>query len=101
MLLAPNIEAEIERAKTKPYELVLASLGITGVGKRAAKLIVSKIPSFKRLRDIATVDIKGVGPSTIDSILSWLDGKRRLGTYSSFKTRTKCNSRGYYRYRVS
>jgi len=71
--IGPNIEAEIERAKTKPYELVLASLGITGVGKRAAKLIVSKIPSFKRLRDIATVDIKGVGPSTIDSILSWLD----------------------------
>ena len=71
--IGPNIEAEIERAKTKPYELVLASLGITGVGKRAAKLIVSKIPSFKRLRDVATVDIKGVGPSTIDSILSWLD----------------------------
>jgi DNA ligase (NAD+) len=71
--IGPNIEAEIERSKTKPYELVLASLGITGVGKRAAKLIVSKIPSFKRLRDIATVDIKGVGPSTIDSILSWLD----------------------------
>lgn len=71
--IGPNIEAEIERSKTKPYELVLASLGITGVGKRASKLIVSKIPSFKRLRDIATVDIKGVGPSTIDSILSWLD----------------------------
>ena len=71
--IGPNIEAEIDRAKTKPYELVLASLGINGVGKRASKLIVSKIPTFKRLRDIATIDIKGVGPSTIDSILSWLD----------------------------
>jgi DNA ligase (NAD+) len=71
--IGPNIEAEIDRAKTKPYELVLASLGINGVGKRASNLIVSKIPTFKRLRDIATIDIKGVGPSTIDSILSWLD----------------------------
>ena len=71
--IGPNIEAEIERAKTKPYELVLASLGINGVGRTASKLIISKIPNFKRLRDIATVDIKGIGPSTIDSILSWLD----------------------------
>ena len=30
-----KVEAEIERTKTKPYDIVLASLGIPGVGKRA------------------------------------------------------------------
>ena len=68
-----KVEAEIERTKTKPYDLVLASLGIPGVGKRAAKLIVTKVPAFRNLRDVETTYIKGVGPSTIESILAWLD----------------------------
>jgi len=68
-----KVQAEVERTKTKPYDLVLASLGIPGVGKRAAKLIVTKIPAFRNLRDIETTYIKGIGPSTIESILSWLD----------------------------
>ena len=68
-----KVQAEIERTKTKPYDLVLASLGMSGVGKRASKLILSKIPAFRNLRDIETIDIKGIGPSTIESVLSWLD----------------------------
>ena len=68
-----KVQAEVERTKTKPYDLVLASLGIPGVGKRAAKLIVTKIPAFRNLRDIETTYIKGIGPTTIESILSWLD----------------------------
>jgi len=68
-----KVEAEIERTKTKPYDIVLASLGISGVGRRAAKLIVSKIPAFRNLRDIETTEIKGIGPSTVESVLSWLD----------------------------
>ena len=68
-----KVEAEIERTKTKPYDIVLASLGISGVGRRAAKLIVSKIPAFRNLRDIETTEMKGIGPSTVESVLSWLD----------------------------
>lgn len=68
-----KVEAEIERTKTKPYDIVLASLGISGVGRRAAKLIVSKIPAFRNLRDIETTEIKGIGPTTVESVLSWLD----------------------------
>jgi len=68
-----KVEAEIERTKTKPYDIVLASLGIPGVGRSAAKLIISKIPTFRNLRDIETTEIKGIGPSTVDSVLSWLD----------------------------
>ena len=68
-----KVEEEIERAKTKPYSLVLASFGIHTVGKRAAKLIVSHIPEFKNLRDIGYEDIKGVGPVMVQSVLTWLE----------------------------
>lgn len=68
-----KIEEEISKSKAKPYETVLAALGIPGVGKSTAKLIVQKIPTFKNLKDIQYVDIKGIGPATIDSILAWLE----------------------------
>lgn len=68
-----KIQDEIEKAKNKPYELVLAALGIPGVGKSVAKLVVQKIPAFYNLKDIQYTDIKGIGPSTIDSILTWLE----------------------------
>jgi DNA ligase (NAD+) len=68
-----KIEDELEKAKNKPYELVLAALGIPGVGKSVAKLIVQKIPAFYNLKDIQYTDIKGIGPATIDSILTWLE----------------------------
>lgn len=64
---------ELEKAKNKSYETVLAALGIPGVGKSVAKLIIPKIPAFKDLRNIQFIDIKGIGPSTIESILTWLE----------------------------
>ena len=57
-LLQLKIEEEIERTKTKPYSLVLAALGIPGVGKRAAKLITRHISRFNNLRDIEVIEIK-------------------------------------------
>lgn len=68
-----KIQDEIDKSKIKPYELVLAALGIPGVGKSVAKLVVQKIPAFKNLKDIQYTDIKGIGPSTIDSIMTWLE----------------------------
>lgn len=68
-----KIKQEIEISKTKPYETVLAALGIPGVGKSTAKIIVSKINSFSRLHEIEIVDIKGIGPNTTESILTWLE----------------------------
>lgn len=67
---------EIERAKTKPYDLVLAALGIPGVGRSVAKLIVTHIPSFYNLQDIETKEIKGIGPTTIKTIVNWLEKNR-------------------------
>lgn len=62
-----------ELARPKPYEQVLASLGIPGVGKNTAKTITDFIPSFDRLRDIQYQAIDGIGPKTTDNILAWLD----------------------------
>ena len=68
-----KIIAELERSKTKPYYVVLAALGINGIGLAAAKKIVEYIPSFDRLHEIEYLDIKGVGPATVNNILTWLD----------------------------
>lgn len=68
-----KIQEELDKAKNKPYELVLAALGIPGVGKSVAKLIIQKIPSFQNLKDIEHTEIRGIGPSTIDSVLAWLE----------------------------
>lgn len=62
-----------ELARPKPYDLVLGSLGIPGVGKSTARTITSHIPSFERLRDIQYETIHGIGPKTVESILAWLD----------------------------
>ena len=68
-----KIQEEIERTKTKPYQTVLAALGIEGVGNGGARIIVPKIPAFRNLRDIEYAEIKGIGPRTKESILAWLD----------------------------
>ena len=48
-------------------------MGIPGVGKSTAQLICNHIPTFERLADIAHIPIKGIGPSTVENILSWLE----------------------------
>ena len=68
-----KILAEIERSKSKPYNQVLASLGIPGVGRGTARRIVAHIPQFNRLREIELAQINGIGPKTVESILAWLD----------------------------
>ena len=68
-----KIIEEIERSKTKPYSLVLAALGIPGVGKSMARNIVQHIPTFHKLRDIETMQITGIGPKISENILAWLE----------------------------
>lgn len=67
-----KIEEEIKRSETKPYHIVLASLGIEGVGKSAAQKIIKVIPQFDRLKEIETYDIPTIGPKTKEKIVSWL-----------------------------
>jgi len=68
-----KIKEEIEQSKTKPYTVVLASLGIPGVGTSTALEICKYIKEFGKLRDIEYTQIKGIANKTKEKILSWLD----------------------------
>jgi len=68
-----KIQEELDRSKIKPYSQVLAALGIPGVGRSMSKDIVAQLSQFSRLREIEYVDIQGVGPKTVDNILTWLE----------------------------
>ena len=69
--IADKIKEELKIPK--PYSLVLASLGIPGVGKSTARLITQYLPSFDQLKDIEFVQIEGIGPVTRSNILIWLE----------------------------
>jgi DNA ligase (NAD+) len=66
-----KIREEISRPKD--YPTVLASLGIPGVGKSTAQLICKHIPTFENLFRIGEMQIHGIGPTTVENILSWLE----------------------------
>lgn len=68
-----GLKIQEELSRPKDYPTVLAALGIPGVGKETAKLIVQHIPKFEDLREIETKVIKGIGPITTKKILSWLE----------------------------
>jgi DNA ligase (NAD+) len=62
-----------EVSRPKDYPTVLAALGIPGVGKSTALLITKHLPKFDQLHKIAQTPIKGIGPTTVENILSWLE----------------------------
>lgn len=66
-----KIREEISRPKD--YPTILASLGIPGVGKSTAQLICKHIPAFENLSRIGELQIHGIGPTTVENILSWLE----------------------------
>lgn len=71
-----KIKEEVDRSKNKPYNLVLAALGVPGVGKSTAKQIVLKLPRFIDLEQIQNTAIKGIGPITKQKILSWYEDNK-------------------------
>lgn len=68
-----KVAQEIEYSKTKPYEKVLAGLGIPNVGLSLAKKIISKIPKFKDLPSLEYEKIDKIGPIIRDKILAWYE----------------------------
>lgn len=72
-ILGKNGQKVLEELnRPKDYVSVLASVGIPGVGKSTAQLIVSYIPRFEDLHTISNMSIHGIGPTTVENILSWL-----------------------------
>ena len=69
----PKIAQEIEYSKTKPYEKVLAGLGIPSVGLSLAKKIIQRIPKFSDLYKIEFEKIDKIGPKITEKILIWFE----------------------------
>jgi len=61
-----------ELKRPKDYPTLLAAIGIPGVGKSTAQLIASHINRFEDLHTIGSMSIHGIGPTTVEHILSWL-----------------------------
>lgn len=68
-----KIAQEIEYSKTKPYEKVLAGLGIPSVGLSLAKKIIQRIPKFSDLSKIEFEKIDKIGPKITEKILIWFE----------------------------
>ncbi len=71
---ADNLLAAIAQAKDRPYDRVLAALGIRGVGTTVASVLAQAFPSLDALaaadaESIASVE--GIGPITAQNILTW------------------------------
>ena len=68
-----KIAQEVEYSKTKPYEKVLAGLGIPSVGLSLAKKIIQHIPKFSDLPKIEFEKIDKIGPKITEKILIWFE----------------------------
>jgi len=69
-----KIMTALTNAKTQPYERLLASLSIPGVGKVTAKLLAKKVTFLYGFYDITweeLADIDGIGERTATLILEW------------------------------
>jgi DNA ligase (NAD+) len=62
-----------ELYRPKEYSLLLAAVGIPGVGKATAKEICSVIKKFEDLDTIMSVTIPGIGDLTKSKILDWYE----------------------------
>jgi DNA ligase (NAD+) len=66
--------AELETAKTKPFDRYLVALSIRHIGKGVAPVIAAHYPTIEALRDASELElssIDGIGPVLSASIRAW------------------------------
>lgn len=71
-----NLLESIERAKTRPLDRFLGSLGIDGVGSTVAALLADRFGSIDALADATPEEIEeieGLGPILAQNIVDWFD----------------------------
>ena len=80
---ASNLCKAIQESKNQEYYKVLAALGIPGVGKQTAKLLVEKFNSYDDLK-AASVDeiesIQGFGRVLATNIFNWVNDENNNAT---------------------
>ncbi|MBN2394212.1 MAG: NAD-dependent DNA ligase LigA [Anaerolineae bacterium] len=71
---ADNLLAAIAQAKDRPFDRVLAALGIRGVGTTVAQVLAAVFPTLDALAEApaeAVASVEGIGPITAQNILTW------------------------------
>ena len=71
---ADNLLAAIAQAKDRPFDRVLAALGIRGVGTTVAQVLAAVFPTLDALAEApaeAIASVEGIGPITAQNILTW------------------------------
>jgi len=71
---ADNLLAAIAQAKDRPFDRVLAALGIRGVGTTVAQVLAEAFPTLDALAEAsaeAIAAVEGIGPITAQNILTW------------------------------
>jgi DNA ligase (NAD+) len=70
-----NLLNNVQAAKDRPFDRVLVSLGIPGLGHTVSKLLVKHFPSMDALMQAKIEDIDaipGIGPRTARDIVEWI-----------------------------
>jgi DNA ligase (NAD+) len=76
---ADNLLEAIAQAKDRPFDRILAALGIRGVGTTVASVLVDAFPSLDALSSAsaeAIAAVGGIGPITAQNILTWFAHER-------------------------
>ncbi|MGC9396674.1 MAG: NAD-dependent DNA ligase LigA [Anaerolineae bacterium] len=71
---ADNLLAAIAQAKDRPFDRVLAALGIRGVGTTVAQVLAEAFPTLDALAEASPeviASVEGLGPITAQNILTW------------------------------
>ncbi|GAB4339225.1 MAG: NAD-dependent DNA ligase LigA [Phototrophicales bacterium] len=71
-----NLMAAIEKAKSRPFSQLLASLGIEGVGSTVANLLADQFRSIDALMAATPEDItqiEGIGPIIAQNVVDWFN----------------------------
>ena len=71
---ADNLLAAIAGSKAHPFDRVLASLGIPGVGGTVATTLVAAFPALEALESAppeVIASVEGLGPITAQNIVNW------------------------------
>ncbi len=71
---AGNLLDAIAQAKDRPFDRVLAALGIRGVGTTVAQVLAGAFPTLDALAGASAeviASVEGIGPVTAQNILTW------------------------------
>lgn len=85
---AQNIIAQLEESKKRPLVNLLTALGILGIGKTAANLLVEhfgNIDALKNASEAEISEISGIGPVLARSVYEFFRNKANLEMLNKFR----------------